>query len=45
MDVRRQPSCEDCGEKLFELDGEFFCPSCDSVSGFELIPEQEEFRA
>lgn len=36
--------CEDCGHQLFELEGEFHCPACDSISGFELTPEQEEFR-
>lgn len=37
-------TCEDCGEELFELDGEFHCPSCDSVSGFELVPDKEQFQ-
>lgn len=36
-------TCEDCGEELFELKGEFYCPSCDSVSGFELVPDTEQF--
>ncbi len=36
--------CEQCGEELFELDGEYYCPSCDSVSGFELVPDKEEFQ-
>ena len=35
--------CEDCGEELFELKGKFYCPSCDSVSGFELVPDSEQF--
>ena len=35
--------CEDCGEELFELNGEFYFPSCDSVLGFELVPDEEEF--
>lgn len=37
-------NCEECGEELFELSGEFFCPSCDSVSGFELTPAEGDFR-
>jgi uncharacterized Zn finger protein (UPF0148 family) len=37
------PSCEHCGEDLFELDGEFHCPSCDSFSGFEQVPDDETF--
>lgn len=44
MPDKRSPNhCRECGEELFELDGEFFCPSCDSVSGFELVPDREEF--
>jgi uncharacterized Zn finger protein (UPF0148 family) len=35
--------CQECGEDLFELNGEFYCPSCDSVSGFELVPDEEQF--
>lgn len=35
--------CRDCGEDLFQLDGEFYCPACDSVSGFELVPDKEQF--
>lgn len=35
--------CEHCGEELFELDGSFHCPSCDSISGFELVPDSEQF--
>ena len=35
--------CQECGEDLFQLDGEFYCPSCDSVSGFELVPDREKF--
>ncbi len=38
------PTCEDCSHQLFELKGEFFCPSCDSVSGFELVPDEQAFR-
>lgn len=26
----------DCGEDLFQLDGEWFCPECDSVDTFML---------
>jgi len=37
-------SCEHCGKDLFQLDGEWFCESCDSVSGFELTPEQVDFE-
>lgn len=36
--------CEECGEDLFQLDGEYFCPACDSLSGFELIPDRNEFE-
>jgi Zn finger protein HypA/HybF involved in hydrogenase expression len=36
--------CRECGEELFELDSEFYCPSCDSVSGFELVPDRESFE-
>jgi uncharacterized Zn finger protein (UPF0148 family) len=36
--------CRHCGEELFELDGEFYCPSCDSESGFELRPDREGFH-
>lgn len=44
MRDKRSPNhCKECGEDLFELDGEFFCPSCDSLSGFELVPDREEF--
>lgn len=39
-----EPHCDDCSAELFQLDGEFYCPSCDSVAGFELRPEREEFR-
>lgn len=42
--MHEQPHCEECSEELFELDGEFYCPHCDSVSGFELRPGREEFR-
>lgn len=37
------PDCEECGHNLFELDGDWFCPACDSIAGFELRPQQEEF--
>jgi len=40
----KENSCHDCGEDLFELKGEFYCPSCDSVSGFELVPDREAFE-
>lgn len=43
-DTNRDIECEDCGEALFILDGEYHCPSCDSVSGFELVPEKDEFK-
>jgi len=38
------PHCEDCDTELFELKGELYCPSCDSISGFELVPDREEFK-
>jgi uncharacterized Zn finger protein (UPF0148 family) len=43
MNKRSPNNCEDCGEDLFQLDGKFFCPSCDSKSGFELVPDKDQF--
>lgn len=43
MTTDHAPCCEECGQDLFELDGEFFCPACDSISGFELVPDRESF--
>lgn len=37
-------NCENCGHNLFKLEGEYFCPACDSLSGFELTPQREEFQ-
>jgi uncharacterized Zn finger protein (UPF0148 family) len=34
--------CEECGHDLFELEGEYHCPACDSISGFELTPDQKD---
>lgn len=36
--------CEECGENLFQLEGSWYCPACDSVSGFELVPNREAFE-
>jgi uncharacterized Zn finger protein (UPF0148 family) len=38
------PSCDECDQELFQLDGEWFCEACDSVSGFELTPQEDNFR-
>jgi len=38
-----EQNCRECGESLFELKGELYCPACDSVSGFELVPDREQF--
>jgi len=44
MTEKNKPSCKHCEQDLFQLDGEWFCEACDSVSGFELTPEEEDFR-
>jgi uncharacterized Zn finger protein (UPF0148 family) len=36
--------CEVCETKLIEIDGEWFCASCESLSGFELVPDRDSFR-
>lgn len=33
-----------CGEDLIQLDGEWLCPECDDVRGFELVPDRESFE-
>lgn len=44
MEQPIQNECEECGRELFELDGECYCPACDSVSGFVLDnPDTDEF--
>lgn len=35
--------CEECDEALLQLDGQYFCPNCDSLSGFTLVPDENEF--
>jgi len=35
--------CQECEADLFQLDGEYYCPACDSISGFELVPDREQF--
>lgn len=35
-------NCEECGQNLFELEGEWYCPACDSISGFELTPDETD---
>jgi uncharacterized Zn finger protein (UPF0148 family) len=43
MNEEQNHHCKKCRTELFELDGEFYCPSCDSISGFELVPDKEQF--
>lgn len=38
------PTCDECKQDLFQLDGEWYCPACNSVSGFELTPQEEDFQ-
>lgn len=35
--------CEECSEALVQVDGDYFCPACDSLSGFTLIPDEDKF--
>lgn len=35
--------CHDCGEDLFQLSGNWYCPECDDVSEFKLDSQQSEF--
>ena len=44
MTENTEPSCEHCGQDLFQLSGEWFCEACDSVSGFELTPQEADFE-
>lgn len=44
QDDHTDPHCDTCDEPLFELSGEWFCPSCDSQSGFELTPDDPDFQ-
>jgi uncharacterized Zn finger protein (UPF0148 family) len=39
-----EPTCDDCEQDLFQLNGEWHCPACNSVSGFELTPREEDFQ-
>lgn len=43
MDEYIESSCEECSETLIQVEGEFYCPSCDSLSGFTLVPDEDEF--
>jgi uncharacterized Zn finger protein (UPF0148 family) len=43
-DERSTNHCEYCGEDLFQLEGDWYCPACDSVSGFELVPDRDTFE-
>lgn len=38
-----ESECDECGETLIKTDGEYLCPSCDSLSGFTLVPDDDEF--
>jgi uncharacterized Zn finger protein (UPF0148 family) len=43
MNTPHDPNyCEVCETKLFELRGDWFCPSCDSISGFELVDDGKD---
>jgi len=42
MNERSPNDCEECGHDLFELEGEYYCPACDSISGFELTPDNKD---
>lgn len=43
MEEYNTPVCDECTEELIELSGEFHCPQCDSLSGFTLVPDENEF--
>lgn len=43
MDEYEELSCEECSETLIEVDGQYHCPDCDSLSGFTLVPDKDEF--
>lgn len=46
MDTPQDPNqCEVCETTLFELDGSWYCPSCDSISGFELVEKEDDQRS
>lgn len=34
--------CDTCGEDLFQLQGDWFCPECDNVDTFVLDDEQRD---
>ena len=40
-DKYRDPVCDTCEEKLAQLNGDWYCEQCDSVSGFQLTPGKE----
>ena len=41
MEEYTEASCDECDEVLLQLDGEWYCPHCDSLSGFKLVPDEE----
>lgn len=43
MEEYNTPSCGECSEELISVDGEYHCPQCDSLSGFTLVPDEDEF--
>lgn len=43
MDPYSDARCEDCGEDLFQLDGEWHCPECEDVDEFTLDVGRDGF--
>lgn len=43
MENYTDASCDECDEALLQVDGDWYCPACDSLSGFTLVPDDDEF--
>lgn len=43
MEDYTEVRCDECDEALLQLDGDWYCPDCDSLSGFTLVPDKDEF--
>lgn len=44
MEKYTDARCDECSEALLQVDGDWYCPECDSLSGFVLTPEEDTFE-